>query len=195
LQVTVHGRVAVPGKVLDRREQPALTGASDEGGRQLSDQLRVLAVRTDVDHGVGRVVVDVGHRSEGPVQPESARLARGHLAAEAGRLLGPCGADRHRVGQRHHPAADAERQAALHVGRDEQRHVRQRLQPVEHARQRADLRFEHHHGTDLQVAHLAAQAPEVLRIGVLVQAEGADADHLRHPRLEGQARECLPYPV
>ena len=66
-----------------------------------------------------------------------------------------------------------------------------RLQPLQHAPQRAHLGLEHHERADLQVAHLAPELPCLARVRMLVEARGAHRDHLRDPRLERHLREPL----
>ena len=140
IQVAVDGGIAVPRKVLGRREQAALAGAPDECGTQPGDQLRVFPERPNIDHRIVRVAVDVQHRSEGPVDSERPSLPGRHLSKKAGRLLGARGAHGHRIGQINASPSDTEGQAALHIHRHQQRDPSLGLELVEQTRDGPFLR-------------------------------------------------------
>jgi hypothetical protein len=189
LHVAVERCVAVPREMLGRGEQAAFACATDKGGDEAADHGRVLAVRADVDDGVAGVVVDVDDRGEAPVDAERSTLAGRHHAGEVRVRFRSRGPDRHRVGNGHDAAADAERHAALHVGGDDQRHRRRILESVQQRRERLDLGLERDHAADLQPADLVEQRAMLRRAAIAVQAKRADADHLADLFLDGHARE------
>ena len=134
--MTVDVGVAVPGKMLERRDHPAVARAGDVGADQRRDPRRILPVRAGVDDRVARVVVDVRDRREVHVDAERARLDAGdpRLFADQAHVVA-VGSRRDRA-HRHLPwklrrAGDAEADAGLEVGRVQQRHRGKRLQAVE----------------------------------------------------------------
>ena len=99
----------------------------------MSDNLRILAEGSRVDHGIPRVVVHVGDRRKVDVNPQRPRL----LSDDAPGLLGKSGiaggAKRHRPWKLR-ASGDAHADAELEVGSVQKRHCRQLLQPVERRR-------------------------------------------------------------
>ncbi len=143
LQMAVDRGVPVAGEVLGGGEEAARACAGDEGGGQARHQRRVFGEGPDVDDRIAGIVVDVRDRGESPVNPQGSTFASRHLAGESRRALRPGRPHRHRVRQRHHPAADAEADAPFHVRRDQQGNVRGRLKLVQEPGQGVDLGVEH----------------------------------------------------
>ena len=98
-----------PGKCLAVVSRPPARAPSMKARGQARHERRVFAEGPDVDDRVAGIVVDVRHRREGPVNPEGTPFAGRHLAGEARCALRPGRSHRHRVGQGHDPASDAER--------------------------------------------------------------------------------------
>ena len=100
----------------------------------------VLAERPDVDDRVARVVVDVDDRIEVDDDAEGAAFFGGELAGAIREIGIARGADRHRARQPR-GAVQHVADAALEVGRRQQRDLRVALQPVEHRRGRVRIAF------------------------------------------------------
>ena len=137
-EMRVDVGVAVPGKVLQRRDHAAGLQAADVGAAEAADRRGILAVRPRVDHRIARVVVDVDDRREVDLDADRARLDRGDPAGLVGELLVAGGAERHVARKRRRPF-EAEAGAGLEVGGIEQRIRRDRLQAVEQRRRRQRL--------------------------------------------------------
>ena len=100
------------------------------------DPLRVLAVRTDVDHGVARVAVHIGNRREVHLHAKRARLERRDarlFTHQAQAVLARNRAHGHLPWKRR-GAEDAKPDTGLEVGGVQQRHRRHRLQPIDQER-------------------------------------------------------------
>ena len=70
----VYTCVAVPGEVLTRRNHPVALESPDEGSAETGNESRILTVGSRVDYRIGRVVVDIEHRSIGNVDSECSTL-------------------------------------------------------------------------------------------------------------------------
>ena len=91
LQVRIRAGVAVAGEVFGAGQHALGLAALDEGRREGPGALGGLPPGAHVDHGVGRVVVDVADRTQHPVQPQQPRLPAGAAAvalSQGLRLLG-----------------------------------------------------------------------------------------------------------
>src|ERR1019366_7900844 len=83
VHVAVHRRVAVSRKVFHRGQRVVLLVAVrsfDEGLHFRRHGLGILPERPDIDDRIIRVIIDIGHGIENPMNPQRARLPRRHLA-------------------------------------------------------------------------------------------------------------------
>jgi hypothetical protein len=127
--VRVRGGVAVPGEVLQRREDAAVLEPLHRRRDEPSDGDRFLAEAPHVDDGVVGVVVHVGDRCEDDVDAEGA----GRLGRRPGAALGEIEVSGRRDGHRRgteDEVGKAHSRARLEVGGDEERHLRPRREAV-----------------------------------------------------------------
>ncbi len=89
--------IAVPGKMLQRREHAGVLEAARKTRDHRAGLGRIFAERSNVDHRIARVVVDVGDRRKVDVHAERARFRADHLAGVIGELRIAGGAKRHRA--------------------------------------------------------------------------------------------------
>src|SRR5438477_6434107 len=76
-QMRVYTCIAVTWEVLTRRNHPVALKSPDESGAETGNEPRILPIRSRVDYRIGRIVVDIEHRSVGNVDSEcSALLSR-----------------------------------------------------------------------------------------------------------------------
>ena len=71
-EVRIDVGVAVAGKMLQRREHAGVLQPAHQAGDHRAGPRGILAERSDVDHRVARVVVDVRDRGEIDVHAERA---------------------------------------------------------------------------------------------------------------------------
>ncbi len=178
--VRVGGGVAVPGEVLQRRQDA--TGLEPLHGRrdEAADGDRLLAEAPHVDDGVVGVVVHVGDRGEDDVDAEGA----GRLGRRAGAPFGEvevsrCG-DGHRRGAEDE-VGEAHPRARLEVGRDQERHLRLRGEAVVQVGRLERGRDEPDDAADPLFGDEPCKV-EVFRV-VLRAIDAARADHDDLPRL------------
>jgi hypothetical protein len=178
-------RVAMAGEVLHAAGHAFLQRAAHPRGGQAAHLDRVVGEAALADDRVGRVVVDVQHRREVPVDAERLQAARDGRAHGLGAVRVAAGAQRHRrwrLGQEGHPYHGA----ALLVDAD-QRFGAEHVDEVGH--QRLDLVFaadvlaEQADGTDL----LLAQEGGSLGVERLAR----DVDHHEAAGVEGAHGSCL----
>jgi hypothetical protein len=86
-QMGVGRGVSMTREVLRRRQDPAIAGAAHIGRAEPSHETGILSIRSDVDHWVVGVVVDVGDGREGPVDAEGPCFTTGNETGEIRRLL------------------------------------------------------------------------------------------------------------
>src|SRR5208282_5573141 len=79
-EMRIDADVSVTGEMFRRGDRAVLLDAAYKVGNVLGDSPRIFAERPDVDDRVVRVIVDVRHRREDPVDPGSARFARREFA-------------------------------------------------------------------------------------------------------------------
>ena len=125
--------VAVPGKMLQRREQAARLQPAHVGGGQPSHERGIFAVRARVDHRVARIVVDVHDGREVHLDADRARFDPGDASRFERELLVAGRAERH-VARKLCGAAQPESGARLEIRGVEERQRRDRLEPVERRR-------------------------------------------------------------
>src|SRR5437762_1177145 len=103
-KMRVYTGVAVPREVLASRNHTVALKSPDERSAETGNEPRIRTVRSRVDYWIGRVVVDVEHRSVSDVDPEcSALLSRKPSFLEGKRRIPRC-ANRH-LGRRYHRTA------------------------------------------------------------------------------------------
>ena len=76
----IDGRIAVSGKMFRSRDRARILRTFCKRGSKSRDVSRIFSVRTDVDHGIGGVVVDVDYGREDLLDTECACFACGDLA-------------------------------------------------------------------------------------------------------------------
>jgi hypothetical protein len=201
-EMRVDVGVAVPGKVLEGRGDAGGLQAADVGGGETADHLRVLAVRARVDDRVPRVVVHVDDGREVDVDADGARLLAGDAPGFLREALVTRGAERHQPRKRGR-ARKAEPEPRLEVARVQQRHLRDRLQPVdrrcrverlaerdgairrvEQDRRRRLSRTEHVESADMLLVHRLRQRVELGGVGADVAGVERRDDHLPDLLLE-----------
>jgi hypothetical protein len=137
-EVRVDVGIAMAREVLKRGEHAAFLQPAHPAGDHLAGLGGILAEGADVDHGIARVVVDVGDRRKVDVHAQGARFGRDDLAGFIGQLRIAGGAKRHRPRELG-GAGNPHLHAPLEVGRGQQRHARDRLQAVVDRGQRQRL--------------------------------------------------------
>ena len=202
-----------PGKCFSVANHAARAQTVDEGRRHLADTLGILAERSGVDDRVARVVVHVGNGREVHMNANRPRL----LGDDPARLLG-----QHRVArraERHGPgklrtAGDAHADAKLEIRRVEERHLRQRLQPVQRRRRGVRLpqrgaavrrvqqhrrhwlaRAEHQEAADVRRRHQRPEAIERIRVGRNERRLERRHQQLTHLLVNGERRHRLVDPA
>ncbi len=115
--VTIRRGVPMARKVLRGSQHAALSRALDVGPHHSRHELRVFTVGADVDDRIGRVVVDVGHRGESPVNSQGTSLSGGYFAGEARRRLRAARSDSHGPRQGNGAFGNAKGHAPFDVGR------------------------------------------------------------------------------
>ena len=195
LQVAVDGGVAVPRKMFGRRQHAAAAGALDKGDTEPGDQLRVLAKRPQVDHRVVRIVIDIDHRSKGPVDAQRPPFPGRHLSEKAGRFLGARGAHGHRVGQIDRSPTETKGQAALQIHRYQERYPGLTLELVEQTGDGPLLRPQ-----EDQTPHsVVPDRLHELEVGLRPRIPGVaglrDHDHLGHFLFQAHGGHGLPHPA
>ena len=118
LEVRIDMRVAVAGEVLDAAGHALAQRAAHPRAGQARDIVRVFAEASLGDDRVVRVVVDVEHRSEIPVEAEAAQPARHRFTDDLGERRVARGAERHRR-RRLRQEGHANHRAALLVEADQ----------------------------------------------------------------------------
>ena len=199
--------VAVPRKMLERGEHAGVLHAPHPAGHHGAHASGILAERSDVDHRVARVVVDVGHGAEVHVHAHGPALGAGDLPRFVGQPRIAGRAERH--GPRElRRARNAHPRAPLEIGRGQERKRRHRLQPVEQRGQLHRLpeddgrvrRVEHHlrhrlsaaegdHAADVRLVNQLHQRVVRRRITTEVGGVERGEDHLPDQLLEGQLPE------
>src|SRR6266852_3604625 len=99
----VYTRVAVPWKVLARRNHPVALKPSDKSSAKTSDESRILAIRSRVDYRIGRIVIDIEDRRVSNVDSDCPAFLSSKLPLLEGQRGIPRCANRH-LGRRYHSA-------------------------------------------------------------------------------------------
>ena len=171
--VRVDVGVAVPGKVLRRRELAAVLRAANEERRESRDALRILAERSRVDDRVRRIVVHVDDRREVDVNADRSPLLRDRATDVVRVRVARRRGDRHRR-REHRRAAGLEQivreqpalepaEPGLEVRAHEQRHARAALQIVQLGGDFDRRAQRHRHAADAVLLH----PPDDLRRSVV----------------------------
>ena len=142
----------------------------DEGCDVRGDLLRILAVGADVDDGVVRIVVDIGHRGQDPVNAQRPGLPGGSRAfIPAGREIA-CGCEGHGVREKS-LRGNAHGSAALEVAGHQQGEAGDSLHAVQESGQ--GVRFAMAHQAALDAVHqhqpADAQVPDPVEAGCVLE--------------------------
>ncbi len=175
--VRIDMRVAMAGEVLDAAGHAFALAAFHPGQRNARRLLGIGAERALGNHRVARVVVQVQHRREVPVEAQRAHRAR-HGCADLARQVRIIGcAERHRAGRGRHPGRTHDGAAFLVKGD-------QRLRPdriTQRAREAGQLRRVAHVLAEQAGAANAVGTQEGVGLGIEFGAEQA-----HHHQLAGQ---------
>ena len=123
VEVRIQIGIAVPRKMLRRRQSAVFFHATHKRRRQRAHALRIFAERANIDDGIGRIAVDVAYRRENPGHARRSRLQRRDLAH---RVCVFCAARRrhgHRLRKRR-AFLQPHRRPALEIRPDQQRNPR-----------------------------------------------------------------------
>jgi len=131
--MAVYSGVAVSWEML-RGDQHRVFGigvrAIDVRRHMRGDFLGILSERTDVDHGVFRIIVHVGHRREDPLNSEGAGFPSGHHSFVVGSVRIARSGVGHAV-RKFCRIADAHGGAAFKVASNNERRSRHSLHLVQ----------------------------------------------------------------
>ncbi len=177
--VRIHVGVAVAGEVLDAAGHAFAQRAAHPGAGQARDGVRILAEAALGDHRIARVVVDVEHRREVPVDAQAAQAARDGRADLFAQGLVVDGAQRHRGG-RLRQEGGAHHRAAFLVDAD------QAVRAHDLAQVAGELA---HLGLAAEVAAEQADRAHVVAAQELrgrgIERRARDVDHHEMARMEG----------
>ena len=113
VEVRIDVRVAMPRKVLDAAGHTGAQRTAHPGAREPRDLGRVFAEAALGDDRVRRVVVDIEHRCEVPVEAQALHCAAHGLADPFGECGIAAGTQRHRCGRLRHEGGANDRAAFL----------------------------------------------------------------------------------
>ena len=164
--------------MLQRRRHAGALHAADVGRRQPSDHRRILTVGPRVDDRVARIVVHVHDRCKVHVDAERARLFTGDASGFFGKALITRRPERHQPRERRR-TRDPEADAGFEVGGVQERHLRDRLQPVDDRR-----RFERLPQRDRSIRGIEQHGRHLLRTAEHMESPDLLLVNQLHQRLE-----------
>src|SRR5881397_743083 len=91
--------VSVTWKMLPCGQYTLLLHSLDKGRTQACHQAWILAVRANIDHRIGGIIVDVQHRSQDPTDSQRSGLLAGYLSLGKRPVLGSRRTDGHVPGK------------------------------------------------------------------------------------------------
>ena len=175
--VAVGAGVAMAGEVLGGGNEPMVLSAANERGPKFGHDLRIIAVGTEIDDGIFRIVVHVHHRGVRHMDAHGPGLDGRNAALLIGVVLIKSGRYAHVAGKLRRPG-DELSHTTLVVGGDQQRNFRHGLEFHQIGVGPFHRSPVGNQPADLVLAHIAGEVRAVGMVATVILAFDAQGNEL-----------------